>query len=504
MSALLYLYTRSLKNRLLVALKSPKFIVKALGLVFFGVILVVSALTGVFIRGELPEWAFTGVLLLLFLVPYFAGRFSGGGSYEMSDVNFVFTAPILPRSVVLSGLFRRLGGMVLITVFIVVILGFMSTRNIITMPQILWAGVFGFVLMVVCKLFGMYLFVEYKKALGWEIRSWVFFLVMAVIILHVGFEGLTNYPLLLLAAPVVGWAAGGANSFASGQMIWGIGYTALLLWIGGYFFRAVYRSSPDFYDEALAGDGELKRDKEQISGVFRGTGAQVFFYKQIKEIIRAKGGEIFGIIGWMVFAILWGIYARNPYLNIDGLAILFMMVGVPSNSILAVLLPLIFSIALSPKFDRGFGELNHQYFYMLPDGITRKLLWASMSRVIYVGVVSILVISLGGFISRTAPDIVFVAVIAYITGAFMVLGVRAATVGLFALGSGAGKKLAATLPVLFFVLVGWVGMMAIFFLQPFGFGLFVALMVFSAWCGVIGGLGFLIAVKTLHNLDAPV
>jgi len=359
----------------------------------------------------------------------------------------------------------------------------------------------------------MYLFVAYKRVYRWIGLFWLVVLVGAFVffVARGGWDWVDGLFTLLgshifTLTPLVGWAAGATANFAAGQVAWGIGYLALLLMAGMYFFRVVYLSWPDFtyQDEGPSHATPQVAHGAQVAAspqIFKGTGAKVFFYKHLEE--GAKG-DIIGIIGWVIFAVLWGLYARNPNINIDGVAILFMMVGVPSNSILAILLPLVFFIALAPMFDRGFMEFSHPYFYLIPDSPGNKLLWASMSRIIYVAVCAVGVIGLGGVISSTAPQLVLGTMLAYIAATFMVLGVRAASIGLFSLTSGAGKKLAATLPVLIFVLVGWIGMMAIFFLQPGGAQLGVALLVFSGWCLVIGGIALLYAVKTLHNVDAPV
>jgi len=524
MNALFYLHTRSLKNRFLAALRDPKLIVKALGLIVLIAVIVVGALTGVMVREERDLILLKGVLFLVFLLPYWAGRYSGGGSFGVEDVNHVFTSPILPRTVLLSGLIRQLGGMLVITIAIMVVFSFAATILVISLSHVLWAGLFGFILMVVCKLMGMYLFVAYKKAFRWIGFLWIMVL-LSYFLYHAtrpdwdlmrGLIALLDSRLFALT-PFVGWASAGAFNFSAGQVLPGLVYTGLLLALGVYFFWAVYRSKPDFYDETLgteAKEGSSQRsgealEQEQVNFLpelkaFKGAGAKVFFYKHIREAAKSSRAGIIGIglIGWIIFAIVWGLYARGAFIDHDFFAALFIYVGVPSRSFLAPLMPLVFVVAVYPYFDRGFREYSSPYFYLMPASPGQKLFWISMSKAINIGVTAVVVLGLAGVISGTSPGIVLAAMLAYISAAFMALGVRAATVGIFGVLSSAGKSLAATLPVLFFVLVGWIGLMAVFYSGPESWVILVALLSFAGWCLVVGGLGFWYGVRVLHDLDA--
>jgi len=527
MNALFYMHTRSLKNRILLALRNPKFLAKAFGLLIFIAVIVVGMITGVNIRADRDILVLMGIMFLIFLLPYWAGRFSGGGSFDVEDVNYIFTAPISPRTVLLSGLLRQLGGMLVITVFVMVVLAFASTMFIVSIAHILWAGFFGFVLIAVCKLMGMYLFVAYRKIYRWIGFFWmtilggfyIFYTARAAWDWVGGLLSLLDSHVFALT-PFVGWAAAGAFNFGLGQIFPGLFYMGLLLAAGAYFFGAVYRSNPDFYDEIVdAPVAEPERPETNpkphetakdgaytaISYAFpKKSGARVFLSKHILEASRTSRAGILGtdIIGWIVFAVIWGLYARGTFFEHQVLSAFFIYVGVPSSSFLAPLMPLVFVVSIYPYFDQGFREYSSSYFYLLPIGPGRKLLWISMSRAINVCVTAVLVLGLAGLISGTSPVVVIAAMLAYVSAAFMSLGIRAASVGIFGVLSGAGKTLAATLPVLLFVLIGWIGMMAIFYSGNENQTILYALLGLAGWCLVIGGIGFWYGIKVLHNLDA--
>jgi len=520
MSALFYMHTRSLKNRFLAALRDPRLIAKALGLTVFIAIIIVGALTGVQIRGENTDMlVLKGMMFLVFLLPYWAGRFGGGGTFGVEDVNHIFTAPIPPRTVLLSGLIRQLGGMLVICVAVMVVFSFASTVMVISLAHILWAGLFGLILMVVCKLMGMYLFVAYKKIYRWIGLLWMLMLA-GVFVFHTSRAGWdwTSGLLAVLDShvfaltPFVGWAAAGAFGFGVGQVLHGVIYTGLLVASGVYFFWAIYRSNPDFaLDEG--GEGETSgqsttKPQDTARHAFPNkTGPRMFFHKHVLEASRVSrlgifGLDIIGIIGWTVFAVVWGLYARSLYIDIEIVSLLFIYVGVPSRSILALLMPLVFVVAIYPYFDRGFREYSSPYFYLMPASPGQKLFWISMLRAVNVCVTAVLVLGIGGAISGTSPLLVIIAMLAYVSAAFMALGVRAAAVGLFGAMSKAGKTLAATLPVLLFVLLGWIGMLAVFYSGNESWVEPVALLGLAGWCLAVGGAGFWYGVRVLHDLDA--
>ncbi|MCL2360528.1 MAG: putative ABC exporter domain-containing protein [Defluviitaleaceae bacterium] len=530
MNALAYLYIRSLKNRILEALRSPKLLTKTLGLLFLIGILVLGAVTGVNLRGPMDPLMFKGLMFVVFFVPYWAGRFSGGGSFGMEDVNLIFTAPILPRTVLLSGLMKRVGGMLLIALSSITIFIFVSFLRAETpFSNILLAGLYALILMFVCKLFGMYLFVAYKEAFRWIGLFWML-LLAGVYLFYAnrggwdwayGLVGLLESPIFDLT-PLVGWAMAGAYSFIVGQVHWGLLYTSLLLVAGCYFFRVIYRSKPDFYEETLAPavvaevpeppsiseiDLPVKIEALDLPGAAdfttRKIGAGAFFHKHQLEAARTSRIGILGtgIFLWVAFGILWGLYARGFDGGIVFLSAAYMLIGVPSGNILAVLAPMVFGMAIYPQFDRGFKEFSSPYFYLSPDSPLRKLLWVSMSRIIYVCIATIFVFGPAGIISCTSLVIVIATMLAYVACSFMVLGVRAATVCMFNATTKAGQTAVATLTVFVCVLIGWVGMMAVFFLGAPDWGLLVGLLVFAGWSLVIGVVGVLVGVKGLHRLD---
>jgi len=523
MNALTYLYTRSLKNRILEDGRNPKSLFKALFLILAFIIFVVGAVTGVN-AGAMPleEPLLKGLSFLLFLLPYWAGRFGGVGTFSMGDVNFVFTAPILPRSVLLSGLMRRLGGMLIISLAVVVAFAFSSTVADIEVSHIMWIAVFSVVLSVVCKLMGMHIFVAYKKAYRWIGFSWMLMLFAAFhfYLFRAGWEffpALSSFldSFIFAATPLIGWAVAGAFAFMAGQVVTGLVFTVLLFGAGAFFFWTVYRSNPDFYDETLGAPVNNDKTEEVRQGALqmghgadlaKRAGAVVFFYKHLREASRVSRMGILGTgIFWGVaFAILWGLHAGGLGGDIEVLASLFRAMGVPSTSILAVLIPLIFLMAAYPQFDQGFIELRSPFFYLVPDAPWRKLLWVSMTRIIKICVIAVFVIALGGIIGRVSPVIILMAMLAYFASGFMVLGVRLAMMRFLGVVAGGKQKLVSTVPVMAFVVLGVVLLLGVFYSRPDDLGLIMALGAFVGWGGVVGVIGFAVALRVLHDVDAAV
>ena len=98
MNALMFLYTSSFKNRFLGAIRSPKRLAKAIILILAVALFILGAVTGVMVGPEPAELLLLkGVMFLMFLFPYWAGRFGGIGSFETADVisTYVYRMGIL-------------------------------------------------------------------------------------------------------------------------------------------------------------------------------------------------------------------------------------------------------------------------------------------------------------------------------------------------------------------------------------------------------------------------
>jgi len=566
MNAIFFLYVRSIKNRFYNSMRSPGRLIKTLGFACILAMLIVGAATGAIVSAAPAEMPLLqGMMFILFFLPYFAGRYGGIGPFSVENVNFIFTAPILPRTVLLAEVVRRLWDMIVISIAAVTMFSFMGMVIVIEFSHILLMWIFCLALMVVCKLYGLFLFAvlnnsksvppdagstqrfstraklflinlayEYRRIYRWIGFFWAVLLLIAAVIYfaHAGWEllpgviGLVSSPVFALT-PLVGWAAAGAFAFMGGQAVSGAIYTCLLLTAGVYFFWVVYRSAPDFYDEALGTPRAAPLTKTTINGPvsgksnFHGNGAAVFFDKHLLEesggwssktriswlrdtracaFLELVGG---GILGGMALAIIWGLYARGIFGNIEIFAMIIRTIGVPSGNILAVLIPSILILAAYPQYDKGFMELYNFYFYLVPDSPVRKLFWVSVASIVNVCAVAMLVLVPAGVVSGTSPAVVLAVILAYFAAAFMVLGLRLAVVRVLGVVSGGQQKLVATLPVLVFVLIGMVGMLAMFYFGPESWGLLVALLGFAGWCGLIGALGFGFSLRVLHDVDAP-
>jgi len=595
MNAIMYLYGRSFRNTILEGIRSPKRLIRTLGLALILVLFVAGAVSGVVMEAAPTETPlFVGILFALYLIPFFVGRYGGIGPFTSEQVNFIFTAPILPRTVLLAEILRRFWDMFVISLAIVTVIAFMGLTVAMEIRYILLAWAFCMALAVVCKLFGMFLFVTYKRVYHWIGLFWIVLLLLAGVFYfaRAGWEtmpGMLDFlgSRVFALTPLVGWAAAGAVGFMTGDVFAGALYAGLLMAAGGFFFRGVYKSSPDFYDEAIGMPGitavadkaeplipppvaqsvtppnqaaskasnvvikpvaelprhtviarsEATKQSSTREGAtsqglsasgqttqpsFQGEGAAVFFDKHLIEesggwssrtripwLRNTRAGAITGVIGigifaGMAFAILWGLYARGLAGDIEQVASLFRTIGVPSGNILAILIPSVLILALYPQYDMGFMELYNPYFYLVPDSPMRKLIWVSMARFAKICAVAGLVLVPAGVISGTSPAAVLATVLAYFASAFMILSLRLAIVRFLGIVPDKRQKLVATLPVMLFIFVGMVGMLAVFYFAPERWGLVVALLGFTGWCSLIGVLGLWFSLRVLHDVDAPV
>ncbi|MCL2405792.1 MAG: putative ABC exporter domain-containing protein [Defluviitaleaceae bacterium] len=144
MNAIYYLHVRSILNQIFEVIRSPKRLVKALGLMSIFVMFVLGAVSGMVVVSAIPTELplLKGMMFMLFLIPFYVGRYGGIGPFSAEHMNFIFTAPILPRTVLLTELLQRLKDMLVVSLAIMAIFAFMGLTVAMEIRHIILPGVF--------------------------------------------------------------------------------------------------------------------------------------------------------------------------------------------------------------------------------------------------------------------------------------------------------------------------------------------------------------------------
>lgn len=403
MSSIFYLWKTTFKNRLLDLKNHPShLVVTILVVLFFGFALVST----VFTPGEdiplaqnqnLPLLGaiLIGLFLFLLVTQIQKGLSSGGSFFSMADVNLLFLAPVSPRKILAYGLAKQVGMSLL--------LGFFILFQGATLRTIFGVGTSGLIALFV----GYCLFLVVGEILALAIYSYTrgddnrrrvvravlycFGFLMAALFLTTLFKTQNFYEALLSAAdsslmeyiPVLGWTKAFTMGLIAGNFLKALVFLVLLIALIGLIILYIYRSESDYYEDVLqsaeknyttktaAKDGRISdtKDASKISrkktGIGRGKGASVFFFKHLLE--NRRSGYLF----------------LNQFTLIcTVVAILASLLAKEHVSLMLIFGMLCYLQVLTGAMGRWVKELTLPYIYMIPQNPFKKLVFASLESVV--------------------------------------------------------------------------------------------------------------------------
>jgi hypothetical protein len=487
MNALMFMYRRSVANWFKESTRSVKRILAYLGYTIWAVIMLVSLSTAS--ATETPRdiiWLHLPILLL-FGLTFFVGRTGGAGNFEMQDVNLAFTSPILPRTLLLYGIVQSAKNMIFLCVTF---------------------GVWGFLLnmwMHPIPLSGVFLIMLGAALVGFSGRMLGLFVFTATSGKPKGQDYITGWSHILFAPMIIGAGTVGLVAFIGGTWWLGLLLFAVPVVMGLIFFLLVYRSNPDFYEDAhvsahtqFENAEQLKEggqglaaatDKVRMRGVgLRGMGASVFFFKHRREEQRL--GQMIGA-GTIIAAACAAIGAE--IINRELLRL------PPELHPLVALLGfmMLFKAAVFCASDRGVLEIYSHYIYLMPERPIVKLVWANTAGMAVSALQGLIILTIPGFMLGAHPAIVAGAVVVYAVFPVMLLGL----LGVFFRLTGGGfakSEVLTTLFTLFVMLVIAPGIIAIFIV-----GTAPGLAILALWQALTGGASLAISRGIIGRNDMP-
>ncbi len=352
---------------------------------------------------EVLEAIAGGVILLILLANIYGGDKNGSNIFLMPDVNFLFTAPMRPQSVLLFRMILQMGkefiaslyllfqipnlvlnlglsvwmalsifACWLLTLFLGKLLGVLTYTLSATHPRVRNAirpAVFGLVGLL---LVSTYATSAVKGMTLPDTALWLF-----------GGEGSRYVPLWGWLKGIIGYAIEGnapaVTLCACGAVVCGV----LIVWLA-------WHVKADFYEDALshaaevqatlnaASDGGMvKRKKDRAKrlrrDIFRrGEGAAMFLFKGVYNRHRFAKLWVFSNTCITYF----GVYL------LAAMAILWMTQGGDTSPASLLVVPS--AIVLVMAFFRNLGnpleaDMSSHYFFMVPESAFKKLLYALLA-----------------------------------------------------------------------------------------------------------------------------
>ncbi|MCE5235176.1 MAG: putative ABC exporter domain-containing protein [Eubacteriales bacterium] len=317
MSATAYVLKRSILNGMRQAFKKPAALV---GYIFILALVAFTIFSGRGIEAGEPKnlevfaALVLGIYALIFLLSAAQGLKQGSALFRMADVNLLFTSPVRPQSILVYGIARQAGILVLASV------GMLMQYTNLRLNFGLGGGAVGglmagYVLVGVASQLlsaSLYAFCAAKPKARGVIANVMRALGIALGVGFAAFVAIRNGSVgealkgffgarWWSYVPVLGWAQGVAVSSAHGELTATLVFSGLSLLACGGLGLWLYKSSSDYYEDVLlsaetlhtvreaAKEGRVvsagavgKRARKSF-GPLRGKGASAFFYRAWRE-----------------------------------------------------------------------------------------------------------------------------------------------------------------------------------------------------------------------------
>ncbi|NLM21909.1 MAG: hypothetical protein GX207_09220 [Peptococcaceae bacterium] len=524
MNSLVFLLVKSAKNSLLELRRKPaKLILWVFLLAMIGGLFVLSLYTRQNTAASLDLIWLQGILFLFILlfvvIAIQKGLMSGDVIFDMNDVNLLFVSPVNSRLILLYGIVRMAKMAFLAGFFILFQSNSLSQGFGVGFEAVLLV-LLGFML-AICMLQILSLLIysltngKPRRKLAVRIISVAVFLPLFVYIvvqliatgdLFLALENTLRSPLAAWT-PVAGWAAAGTVSLIAGELGSGFLFLGLLVLSGAFLILYITLSNPDYYEDVLVAtetafekkrvlaEGQIntevlstKKVKVAKTGI-GGLGANVFFYKHLRESFRANR---FG---------LWGM---TSLFTVLGTALFSYFLRGGEGGILILLQILMWMQIFMIGTGRGLKELYSHYIYLIPENSFRKIVWSNLEIAFKVLVESVVIFSIAGLILGESIGLIVASILVYTLFSFLLLGINYLSLRWTGANISAGLLIIIyTIAVILIMLPGLIAAIVLA-ITIRNTGVLIGLGVLALW-ELLAGLGcFVLSKGILHRVDMPV
>ena len=437
--ALGYLLGTRLRNALVGFFKKP---VRLIYVVIFIGLLAVTLIGGKagaseedrVVRNFSELTAGLNVLLIIMFATNFSSVLNNGGTFfKMADVNFLFPSPLSKRSILFYALIQQIWTFMLVGIFILFQYSTLHVAYDLNFGGLLLIFLLYSLNVLFSQTFAMFIYTFVSDSDGKKrLAKIILYILLTVLVAFVGLHILQNradaigalaeagnaLPVRLF--PFAGWMGGLTASLLMGSY----GTAALFLALIAIGFAgtviAMARSKRDYYEDVLAAaettQSTMNAAKNGVApemsprnirvgktGIHKGEGASVFFYKHMLENRRASRLWVRPMS--IMFIVMTTVFAF--FLKGSGLIPIF------AFSVYVM----IFTVALG-RFNR---ELLKPYIYLVPEPPFKKLMFALLESLPTELLESVLVFIPLAFILDLSPFICILAVLARVSFAALFL-----------------------------------------------------------------------------------
>lgn len=437
MKALSYLFLTTIKNSIKELRKNPG---KLIAIIFFiammGLVIFSRSLNSDFpsdnLRNMNELYAIVFALYsYLFIATSLKGLSSGASFYSMADVNLLFSTPISTKRILIYGLIKQMGTSLLVGIFLIYQYAWLNMTYGLSLGGLI-AILIGYCIVVFCSqltAMAIYSFSSDNENLQSKIKFTIIGLT-ALVILYIFYKTATNTDDIINSAveatnsfwlnflPVVGWmrmAVIGTFTVNYIYIISGVGLTLISIFIVVY---AITKARSDFYEDVLLAtevshsaitakkEGYISDARKNVkvgkTGINRGIGANVFFYK---HLIENRRSGIFLIdrttMIFLIISIVYAFFTSN-------------VINKGSENILPIFIFVTYMQIFSTATGRWIRELKMPFVYMIPVSPFSKLIRISEENILKISVEAVILFIAIGIVLGINPIKIAVCIIARI------------------------------------------------------------------------------------------
>ncbi|MDL2219815.1 putative ABC exporter domain-containing protein [Ruminococcaceae bacterium OttesenSCG-928-O06] len=523
MNSLVFKLRKTLKNRLLQLRRKPGLLV--LYLLFAGLITMsfIGASSGHMALGGNTDigWlklAFLAYLLLFAFTSVTAGLSTGASVFAMADVNFLFTAPVSPKLVLVDGLLQQAGKSIFASVFILMMGS--TLRSVWGVgPTWLLALFVGYVFsLVVFQLVSVVIYMYAngrpgaKRVVAVVAAALLLPTVLAILVPYLGGVPIADALLaalhgnILYTLPVAGWVTQGVFGLLSGNFVAaGLGLGLSMLGVALCFVLLLAGKSDYYEDVLVATETTFQRQRAAAEGNLQAA--------ETRRKVKLGKNESGKIWGWGASAFLGKHmledFRRNRLKLLDASSFSFILTAAAMAFFLRQeggLITILITTMMMRMFLVGTGlglkELYTHYIFMVPASSFAKIVWSNLELCIKSLAESVIAFVAAGLIMGASAVEILLCVV--VTAVFTVLLVSVNLLSMRMFASVLSQGLLLTFYMLFVLLVmapGIVGAVLLGMVVGGLGGLAAGLGVLTLWQLLLSALFFFLARGVLHNCD---
>ncbi len=353
------------------------------------------------------QCAATLLMIGFILMGMYSGSKKGSDIFLMADVNFLFTSPKKPQTVLLF----RLSFQMLSLIFISACYVYILPGLIVALKKQAYVGIAIFtawiLLLLLQKLASILTYTVSSTITG--LKKKVVPCIYAIAILVVGIHGvvylLSGLDWIVMLEkiygshgwnwfPFVGWIKGAIQEMLDGRILLSMLWFGLLILACIALVWGIWRIKADFYEEAMEGaaereekmiaaqegrkarsDAEKSRKKVQKRntrevGELRGHGASVFFYK---EVYTRRRSDRLGFLSNMML---------TYFLVAAVISVIMVYVSHTPNFIVVGLLFLCILFFRTVGNPMG-AETSKNWLFLVPDSPYKKVFFSLMANTLF-------------------------------------------------------------------------------------------------------------------------